>query len=88
METVEIWEKVDARTIKADVWIYDPTIYVEPWYLQRRYAQVSNPDKALRMNYWHCGENPNNEVVKTKEGSTDFKKLTFTDKDKAREPGR
>ena len=62
METVEVWEKVDARTIKADVWIYDPTIYLEPWYFQRRYAQVSNPDKILRMNYWHCGENPNNEV--------------------------
>jgi hypothetical protein len=82
METVEVWEKVDSRTIKADVWIYDPTIYVEPWYLQRRYAQVSNPDKTLRMNYWHCGENPNNEVYKTKEGSTQFKNLTFTDKDK------
>ena len=82
IETVEVWEKVDSRTIKADVWIYDPTIYVEPWYLQRRYAQVSNPDKTLRMNYWHCGENPNNEVYKTKEGSTQFKNFTFTDKDK------
>ena len=88
METVEVWEKVDSRTIKADVWIYDPTIYVEPWYLQRRYAQVSNPDKTLRMNYWHCGENPNNEVFKTKDGSTHFKKLTFTDKDRAKEPCR
>ena len=82
IETVEVWEKVDSRTIKADVWIYDPTIYLEPWYLQRRYAQVSNPDKTLRMNYWHCGENPNNEVYKTKEGSTQFKNFTFTDKDK------
>jgi hypothetical protein len=77
METVEVWEKVDSRTIKADVWIYDPTIYVEPWYLQRRYTQVSNPDKTLRMNYWHCGENPNNEVYKTKEGSTQFKDFSF-----------
>jgi len=82
METVEVWEKVDSRTIRADVWIYDPTIYLEPWYFQRRYAQVSNPDKILRMNYWHCGENPNNEVYKTKEGSTQFKNFTFTDKDK------
>jgi hypothetical protein len=81
METVEIWEKVDARTIKADVWIYDPTIFTEPWYLQRRYTQVPNADKSLRMNYWHCGENPNNEVVKTPEGSTQYKDFQFTDKD-------
>jgi hypothetical protein len=80
METVEIWEKVDSRTIKADVWIYDPTVYLEPWYLQRRYAQVPNPDNSLRMAYWHCGENPNNEVYKTKEGSTQFKNFTFSDK--------
>jgi hypothetical protein len=82
METVETWEKVDSRTIKADVWIYDPAIYVEPWYMQRRYAQVPNLDKRLRMAYWHCGENPNNEVYKTKEGSTQFKNFTFSDKDK------
>lgn len=81
METVEIWEKVDARTIKADVWIYDPAIYTEPWYMQRRYTLVPNADKSLRMNYWHCGENPNNEVVKTPEGSTQYRDFQFTDKD-------
>ena len=26
IETVEIWEKVDAGTITADAWIYDPTL--------------------------------------------------------------
>lgn len=82
METVEIWEKVDARTIKADVWIYDPALFTEPWYMQRRYTQVPNADKSLRMNYWHCGENPNNEVVKTPEGSTQYRDFQFTDKDK------
>jgi hypothetical protein len=78
METVEIWEKVDASTILADVWVYDPALYLEPWYLQRRYRQVPNEDKLLRMNYWHCGENPNNDVVKTPDGSTQFKDFTFT----------
>jgi hypothetical protein len=77
MQTVEIWEKVDAATIVADAWIYDPTIYVEPWYLQRRYRQVPNPDKSLRMNYWHCGENPNNDVYRTPDGSTQFRDFTF-----------
>lgn len=60
----------------------------KPWYERRCYATVSNADRSLRIRYWDCSENPNNEVVKTKDGSTDFKKLTFTDKDKAKEPGR
>jgi hypothetical protein len=78
METVEIWERVDPKTVEAKVWIYDPTIYVEPWYVTRRYTQVSNPQKDVRMNYWNCGENPNNEVYRTPDGSTQYKDLQFT----------
>ena len=81
METVEVWEQVNATTLVADVWLYDPALYIEPWYLQRRYAQVANPDKSLRIRYWDCGANPNNVVIKTKDGSTQFKDLTFTEKD-------
>jgi len=89
METVEIWEKIESGTIVADVWIYDPAIFVEPWYLQRHYTQVSNADKSLRMNYWHCGENPNNEVFKTPEGNTQYRDFTFTGGgDRAKEQGR
>lgn len=89
METVEAWEKIDARIIVADVWIYDPTLYREPWYLQRRYTQVPNDDKALRMNYWFCGENPNNDVYKTPEGGTQYRGFTFTPGDGRRqEQGR
>jgi len=89
METVEIWEKVDPRTIKADVWIYDPALYTEPWYMQRRYTQVANADKVLRMNYWHCGENPNNDVYKTPEGNTQYNDFTFTtDDNRTREQGK
>ena len=81
METVEIWEKIDPKTVEAKVWIYDPTIYLEPWYTTRRYDHVDNPAKVLRMNYWHCGENANNEVFKTPEGSTQYKDFQFTDQD-------
>ena len=89
METVEIWEKVDAGTIAADVWIYDPTLYLEPWYMQRRYTQVPNTEASLRMNYWHCGENPNNEVFKTPEGDTQYTDFTFAgDGDPSKEPSR
>lgn len=88
METVEIWERIDARTMAVDVWLYDPAVYAEPWYAQRRYAAVADADKTLRIRYWNCSENPNNDVVKTKDGSTQFKDLTFTDKDNAKEPLR
>jgi hypothetical protein len=81
METVEIWEKVNPGTITAHVWVWDPAIYTEPWYLRRVYTQVPNPDRRLRINYWFCGENPNNDVVKTPDGSTQFKDFSFTNSD-------
>jgi len=42
---------------------------------------VPNPDGYLRINYWYCGENPNNTVVETTEGTSQFSDFTFTDKD-------
>lgn len=84
METVEVWEKIDATTIAADVWMYDPAVYLEPWYLQRRYRQVPNGDKTLRMNYWNCTENPNNEVFKTPDGNTQYREFRFTPADDQR----
>jgi hypothetical protein len=88
METVEVWQKLDATTIVADAWIYDPTVYVEPWYLQRRYMQVANADRVLRMNYWNCNENPNNDVYKTPDGNTQYRDFTFTTGDDRKEQGR
>jgi len=88
METVEVWQKLDAKTIVADAWIYDPAVYVEPWYLQRRYTQVANPDKVVRMNYWNCNENPNNDVYKTPDGNTQYLDFTFTTGDDRKEQGR
>ena len=81
LETVEVWRKVDADTITADVWAYDPETLTEPWYVQQTYKQVPNPDKNLRIGYWHCGENPNNVVVETEEGTSQFGDFTFTDED-------
>jgi hypothetical protein len=80
METVEIWERVDPNTILVDMWVFDPRLYLEPWYVARRYQQVPNPDKSLRIRYWDCSENPNNDVIKTEDGGTDFKGFTFNDK--------
>jgi hypothetical protein len=82
METVEVWQSVNPTTVKADVWIYDPAIYTEPWYVQRLYTRVPNEDKSLRIRYWNCNENPNNDVIKTPDGSTNYKDFTFDDKPK------
>jgi hypothetical protein len=81
VETVEIWEKVDDRTVEVDVWVYDPPALVEPWYVKQRYSKITNDDTQLRIRYWDCLENPNNTVYKTQEGSTQFKDFTFTESD-------
>lgn len=81
METVEIWENIDQDTIRAHAWLYDPSILEEPWYVAREYARVPNEDTSLRMRYWHCGENENNAVFQTEEGSTQYTDFTFTGED-------
>lgn len=81
LEAVEAWRKTDPTTIVADVWIYDAETLEEPWYVQQTYKQLSNPDGALRIGYWFCGENPNNTVEKTDDGTSQFSDFTFTDKD-------
>ena len=81
VETVEIWQKADDKTVAADVWVYDPPALVEPWYTRQSYAKLSDPDKSNRIRYWNCGENQNNAVFQTQEGSTQFQDLTFTKQD-------
>ena len=82
METVEIWQNASPTLIKVDVWVFDPGLYTEPWYMQRFFSKVPNEDKSLRIRYWSCNENPNNDVVKTPDGSTNYKDFTFDDKPK------
>jgi hypothetical protein len=88
VETVEIWQKVDDRTIDVDVWVFDPPALAEPWYTKQAYAKVSDPDRTLRIHYWHCGENENNAVIQTQEGSTQFRDFTFTDKEETQGDAR
>jgi hypothetical protein len=81
LETVEAWRKTDPTTVQVDVWLYDPLMLEEPWYVQQTYKQVPNPDGYLRIGYWHCGENPNNTVEQTDDGTSQFSDFTFTDED-------
>lgn len=76
VETVEIWEKKDDRTLGVDVWVYDPPALVEPWYVYHTYVKLTDPPDQ-RIRYWDCGENPNNSVVQTKDGTTEFRDLKY-----------
>jgi hypothetical protein len=76
VETVEIWRKQDSKTISVDVWVYDPPALVEPWYARQTYVKLTDPGKNLRIRYWNCSENENNSVYETKDGRTEFGKLT------------
>ncbi len=80
VETVEIWEKTDDRNITVHVWVYDPPALVEPWYAKQTYTKLSD-EENLRIRYWHCGENQNNEVIRTEDGSSQFSDFTFTTQD-------
>ena len=80
VETVEIWHKLDDKTLAADVWVYDPPALLEAWYTRQIYSKLDDPEKNLRIRYWNCGENENNVVVQTKEGATEFRGFTFNKK--------
>ncbi|HZI51875.1 MAG TPA: hypothetical protein VFE29_08620 [Terriglobia bacterium] len=74
VETVEIWEKADDKTLGAQVWVYDPPALVEPWYVYHAYGKLSDPP---RIRYWDCGENKNNSVFQNKDGTTEFRDLGY-----------
>ena len=77
VEGIEIWRKMDANTIVANVWIYDPPALAEPWYTRQSFTMISTADKRLRINNWYCKGNPNNEVYETKEGGSQHGDFTF-----------
>jgi hypothetical protein len=81
VETVEIWRQTAPGSIAVDVWVYDPPALREPWYVRQFYQRLSNEDRQLRIHFWHCFENQNNDVVETEQGGTDFTNFTFTEKD-------
>jgi len=79
VETVEIWTRV-GDTLQADVWVYDPPALAEPWFARQRYVKLDDDNKRLRVRHWSCKGNPNNDVVETPEGGSQFKEFTFEKK--------
>jgi hypothetical protein len=77
LETVEVWRKTDPDTMLVDVWAYDPPTLIEPWFVQQTYKRLSNDDGYLRVRHWSCTENPNNAILQTDDGSSQFDEFTF-----------
>ena len=77
VEGVEIWEKIDDRTLIAHVWLYDPPALLEPWYTRQSYTLLTDPDKILRIGHWECKGNQNNDVIQTEDGGSIFTDFTF-----------
>jgi hypothetical protein len=78
---VERWHKVDRTTLQADLWVFDPVNLATPWYTRQSWTLLPDPDKQLRIRYWDCRENPNNSVIVTDSGTTQFPDFTFVPND-------
>ena len=78
---VERWHKVDPKTLQADVWVFDPVNLVKPWYTRQSWTKLSDDKKELRLRYWDCRENANNNIVVTKDGTSQFAGFTFVPKE-------
>ncbi len=80
---VERWHKVDPKTLQADVWVFDPVNLAKPWYTRQSWSKLTDEDKQLRIRYWDCRENANNNIVVTKDGTSQFSGFTFQKEGKA-----
>jgi hypothetical protein len=63
------------------VWVFDPVNLAKPWYTRQSQTQLTNDDKQLRIRYWDCRENSNNDIVRQDDGTSQFKDFTFVPKD-------
>ena len=80
---VERWKKVDAKTLQADVWVFDPVNLAEPWYTRQSWTQLTNDNTQLRIRYWDCRENSNNAIITTETGTSQFRDFDFVPDDAA-----
>jgi hypothetical protein len=80
---VERWHKADPKTLQADVWVFDSINLVKPWYTRQSWTRLTNDDKQLRIRYWDCRENSNNNIVVKEDGTSQFPDFTFVPNDAA-----
>lgn len=80
---VERWHKADPKTLQADVWVFDPVNLAHPWYTRQSWTKLTDDKKELRIRYWDCRENPNNVIITTDQGTSQFKDFDFVPNDAA-----
>lgn len=83
VEVVERWKKVDGITLEADYWVFDPVNLAEPWYTRQSWTELANDDNFLRLRYWDCRENQNNEILEKSDGTSQFSDFDFIQDDAA-----
>lgn len=83
VEVVERWKKVDGVTLEADYWVFDPVNLAEPWYTRQSWTELANDDNYLRIRYWDCRENQNNDILIKEDGSSQFSDFDFIEDDAA-----
>ena len=83
VEVVERWKKVDGITLEADYWVFDPVNLAEPWYSRQSWTELDNDDNYLRLRYWDCRENQNNDILQKDDGTSQFLDFDFVDDDAA-----
>jgi hypothetical protein len=83
VEVVERWKKVNGITLEADYWIFDPINLTEPWYTRQSWTELANEDNYLRIRYWYCRENQNNDIITTDDGTSQFPDFDFIENDGA-----
>jgi hypothetical protein len=77
IELVEVMQKLDDKTLVAHIWAFDPVVLEEPWYTKKTYTKLTNDDQALRIHFWYCFDNQNNDVQEQDDGSTTFSDFSF-----------
>jgi hypothetical protein len=83
VEVVERWKKVDGITLEADFWVFDPVNLAEPWYTRQSWTKLANDDNYLRIRYWDCRENQNNDIIVKEDGTSQFPDFDFVEDDAA-----
>lgn len=83
VQLVERYRKTSPNTLEADYWVFDPVNLAAPWYTRQSWTELENNDHFLRIRYWDCRENSNNQITATEEGSSQFTNFDFVDDDSA-----
>jgi len=83
VQLVERWKKVDGITLEADFWVFDPENLAEPWYTRQSWTELANDDHFLRIRYWDCRENQNNDILEKEDGTSQFLDFDFIENDAA-----